>query len=104
MTGHMRVLLYASAPQGNPNAVQDVYHHISQRLQDVPGLIGNELLRDVIGKRGDFIIMSEWESAEAFRRWEEGPDHRDTTSPLRPYQDRGRSEVFGIYEVVASYR
>jgi hypothetical protein len=40
---------------------------------------------------------------DAFREWEQGASHRQTTSPLRDYQDRGRDKHFGIYEVTAAY-
>jgi hypothetical protein len=34
----------------------------------------------------------------------EGPDHRDTTAPLRPYQDPGLPSPFDLLTVVAEYR
>jgi heme-degrading monooxygenase HmoA len=98
-----RVLLYYHAPDDGPDAVQAAYHEASTALTGTPGLIGNELLHDVTDA-GTYVVLSEWESLDAFRRWEQGPQHRDETSPLRPFQDRrSRSHHFGIYEVAASY-
>ncbi|OLT25797.1 antibiotic biosynthesis monooxygenase [Actinomadura sp. CNU-125] len=102
MTGRLRVLLHATAPEEDPGAVEHAYHRISRALAGTPGLLGNELLTSAL-EPGRFIVMSEWESAEAFRTWEEGAGHRGTTAPLRPYQDRAMDRPFGIYEVTAAY-
>ncbi len=100
--GRVHVLLYARSPASSPGAVEDVYHQISRSLSGTPGLLGNRLLRDLAGD-GDFVVMSEWRSLEAFRTWEQGSDHRNTTAPLRPYQDHRHGRAFGIYEVIAGY-
>jgi heme oxygenase (mycobilin-producing) len=99
----VRVLIYAAAPEGDPDGLEQAYHRISATLADVPGLLGNELLREVGGDQAGFVIMSEWESMPAFRRWEQGSDHRRATAPLRPYQDFRRGSPFALYEVTANY-
>lgn len=100
--GEARVLIYASAPDSDPAAVERAYHEISAGLDGTPGLLGNELLRDT-ADRTRFVVLSRWGDLAAFQAWESGPDHRGSTSPLRRYQKRDDPAVFGIYEVVASY-
>lgn len=100
--GRVHVLLYARSPEDRPEAVEEAYHDISRSLAGTPGLVGNRLLRD-LGGDGGFVVMSEWRSVEAFRRWEQGSEHRNATAPLRPYQDRSRGRAFGVYEVIAAY-
>ncbi|WP_242614001.1 antibiotic biosynthesis monooxygenase family protein [Actinomadura roseirufa] len=96
-------MVYASAPDADATAVEDAYHVISRALDGTPGLLGNVLLRSVRDPSA-FVVMSEWRDAEAFRTWEEGAAHRDTTAPLRPLQNgAGPGAPFGIYEVVAAY-
>ena len=102
MTGQAHVLIYAVAPEQGPGAVEEAYHRISRILAGTPGLLGNQLLREVDGD-GGFVVLSRWESLAAFRDWESGAGHRDATAPLRPYQDRRRGRPFGVYEVVAAY-
>jgi heme-degrading monooxygenase HmoA len=97
-----RVLLYCRAPGGDPAPIEEAYHAISADLNGTTGLLHNELLRDVL-EPDAFIVLSEWASLAAFHAWESGPDHRDTTSPLRGYQDRSRPRPFGLYEVTAAY-
>lgn len=99
----VRVLIYAVAPDSDPDGVDAAYHRISTALRGVPGLLGNELLREVGREDAGFVVMSEWESMSAFQRWEQGADHRETTAPLRPYQDSSRGRSFALYEVTAAY-
>lgn len=99
----VRVLIYALAPDADRDGVEKAYHRISTALADVPGLLGNELLREVGGEEAGYLVMSEWESVSAFQRWEQGAGHRETTAPLRPYQDSRRGRPFALYEVRAEY-
>jgi len=99
----IRVLLYVRAPEGGAAAVERAYHEVSATLAGTPGLLRNELLREVRDRDG-FAVLSEWESRAAFQAWEEGPSHRGNTSPLRPFKDRVRGRHYGIYEVTATYR
>jgi heme-degrading monooxygenase HmoA len=101
MTG-VCVLLFARAPR-QAGTVEEAYHTISQRLRDTPGLKSNTLL-ELVDDPGRFVVLSEWTSLEAFRAWEQGPDHRDQTAPLRPYQDRTAADWFGVYRIAAAYR
>ncbi|MBV9163990.1 MAG: antibiotic biosynthesis monooxygenase [Pseudonocardiales bacterium] len=102
MASHVRVLVFARAPAADPDAVERAYHEISRMLQGTAGLLGNELLRSA-GSPDEFAVMSKWEDMAAFRAWEQGQDHRTTTSPLRPYQDGNGGRSFDVYEVVARY-
>jgi heme-degrading monooxygenase HmoA len=99
----VRVLIYAAAPESDPDGVEKAYHEISTALRGVPGLLGNELLREMGSDRARFVVMSEWESFGAFQRWEKGADHRNTTAPLRPYQDTSGGRSFALYAVNARY-
>jgi heme-degrading monooxygenase HmoA len=101
MTGRVRVVVYATAPAAEPDAVVRAYHEISAALRGTPGLLGNELLRSVL-RPADYAVASEWADLPAFRDWEAGAAHRGTTAPLRPYQSAG-SSPFGVYEVIATY-
>lgn len=102
MTGRARVIIYLTVPEAGPAAIEDAYHDISARLADTPGLLRNELLRSAMDSTG-FAVLSEWESMADFKAWEEGAEHRSSTSPLRPFQDRAGQRHYGIYEVVAAY-
>lgn len=82
--------------------VREAYHVVSRRLRPVAGLLGNELLRSVADPAG-FVVVSRWTDLAAFREWERGAGHRDTTAPLRPFQSVPPVSPFGVYQVDAAY-
>lgn len=96
----VRVLLFLRAPGAEQVAVG--YHRISTELAGTPGLLGNELLRDV-HQPERFIVISEWSSHAAFLEWESGAAHRGVTAPLREFQDPAVSPPFGVFEITARY-
>jgi heme oxygenase (mycobilin-producing) len=103
MPGEVRVLVYQAAhDEEQLQAVREAYHLVSERLAQVPGMLGNELLRSPADPTA-LIVVSRWADLAAFRRWEQGAGHREDTAPLRPYRDTRLAVPFGIYEVDASY-
>jgi heme-degrading monooxygenase HmoA len=98
--GCVRVMLFLRT--SDPLAIEKIYHQISADLNGTPGLLRNELLRD-LDDAGSFVVLSEWQSRAAFGSWERGAGHRGTTAPLRRYQDTDSGRPFGVYEVTASY-
>lgn len=100
MSGQVRVLVYQVAEE--PAVIYGAYHEVSKQMLGIPGLIGNELLGSVLDPSG-FVVLSRWADVTAFRTWEQGAEHRDTTAPLRPYRDVRRSTGFDIYQVLAEY-
>jgi len=100
VSGELRVLVYHATDE--VAGVERAYHEVSRDMLGVPGLLGNELLRSVPDPSG-FVVMSRWSDLDAFRTWEQGPAHRDSTAPLRRYRDTRLSVPFGIYQVTAAY-
>ncbi len=98
-----RVLIWYRAPEDDPGAVLRSFHEVSPQLQGTAGLVRSELLRNPLDP-ASYLVASEWESLDAFRTWESGPDHRGRTSPMRPYQDREpRTAHWAVYTLVAQY-
>ncbi|MFJ9584815.1 antibiotic biosynthesis monooxygenase family protein [Streptomyces acidicola] len=98
--GEVRVLVYHQAD--DVDAIEDAYHDVSREMKEVPGLLGNELLHSLPASTG-FVVMSRWADEEAFRTWERGAGHQDSTAPLRPFRDPRMRVPFGIYRVRAAY-
>ncbi len=96
----VRVMLWAVDPAGEPGAVERAYHEISSKLVGTPGLLGNTLQRSVSDPTR-YAVVSVWSSMAEFSAWEQGANHRGTTSPLRPLQDPERRPA--IYTEVAAY-
>jgi heme-degrading monooxygenase HmoA len=103
MPHEVRVLVYQAAHDDEQlAAVRAAYHEVSKRLAGVEGMLGNELLRSPHDPTA-LVVVSRWSDLAAFRRWEEGAEHRADTAPLRPYRDTRLAVPFGIYEVEAAY-
>ncbi len=99
MSRRMRVLVWYRCPKPDLDDFVATYHAISAQLAGVPGLLGSELLR-AHREEGSLVVMSEWESAEAFAAWEAG--HGTTTEPLRRYADITRPYRFELYQILTS--
>lgn len=91
-----RVMVFAKIREGEEKAFEAAYAEVTQKVKGTAGHIQDELLRDT-GEPGSYILLSEWESKEAFLAWEDAPIHMNTTTPMRPYW-AGRVER-KIYEV-----
>ncbi|MFI5495819.1 antibiotic biosynthesis monooxygenase family protein [Actinoplanes sp. NPDC051859] len=100
MGAELRVLVYHATEDAA--GIRKAYHDVSGVLADVPGMLGNELLHSVPDPTG-FVVVSRWADLAAFREWEQGPAHRASTAPLRPFRDTRMAMPFGVYEVEASY-
>jgi heme oxygenase (mycobilin-producing) len=98
----VRVLLYVADPRDAPGAVESAYHRVSRALDGTPGLVGNALLR-AVDDPAAYAVLSEWTDLAAFREWEQGPGHRDTTASLRSLQNPAGAASFRIYQVAAAY-
>lgn len=100
MSAEVRVLVYHSTVDGL--GIEKAYREVSADLAGVPGMLGNELLRSV-GDGTGFVVLSRWRDLTSFTEWEQGARHRDSTAPLRSYQDKKLAVPFGVYEVAAAY-
>ncbi|GAA2150505.1 antibiotic biosynthesis monooxygenase [Kitasatospora kazusensis] len=99
----VRVLVYQVArDEAELAAVRAAYHQVSGRLAVVPGMLGNELLRQPHDP-SSLVVVSRWESMAAFESWERGDGHRADTAPLRPYRDDRAGTPFAVYQVDAAY-
>jgi len=79
-----RVMVFAAIQIGQEAAFESAYRTVTAAVSGTPGHIRDELLRDR-DRPGRYVLLSEWESAEAFRAWEDAPIHRELTTPMRPY-------------------
>jgi len=93
-----RVMVFAAIRPGQEEAFEAAYRTVTAAVKGTPGHIRDELLRDC-DRPGRYVLLSEWESVEAFRAWEDAPIHPEMTTPMRPYW-AGRVERT-IFDVAA---
>src|SRR5690242_9470382 len=85
-----RVMVFAKINRGDEEAFEAAYAQVTASVHGTKGHISDELLRraeppDASDEPRSYILLSEWESKEAFLAWEEGPVHVNKRSPMHPY-------------------
>ena len=99
VNGSIRVLVWYRTPDAGEDTVIRTCEKINAALAGTAGFLGSELLRARSDPRG-LLVLSEWESLEAFQTWEASTEHPETTAALRAYQDRSQQRPFEVYEVL----
>jgi heme-degrading monooxygenase HmoA len=83
-------MVFARVETDDRPAFEEAFAAVSRTVRGTPGHITDELLRSE-DNPGAYILLSEWESREAFLAWENAPVHREATTPMRPFW-QGRVE------------
>lgn len=98
-----RVMVFAHINRGDEEAFETAYTQVTSTVQGTPGHIADELVRRAAPPDDDdaprsYILLSEWESKEAFLAWEDAPVHTEKRNPMTPYWS-GKVERI-IFDVV----
>jgi heme-degrading monooxygenase HmoA len=85
-----RVMVFAKINRGDEEKFEAAYAQVTSTVKGTPGHIADELLRrneppDSPDEPQSYILLSEWESKEAFLAWEDAPVHTEKRSPMHPY-------------------
>lgn len=84
MTMPVRVMVFATIKPGTQEAFEAAFAKVTQQVKGTKGHMRDELIKDTTNPDA-YILLSEWESQEAFLAWEDAPIHKETTTPMRPY-------------------
>ena len=85
-----RVMVFAKINRGDEDAFEAAYTQVTATVKGTEGHIGDELLRraepeDPEDEPRTYVLLSEWESKEAFLAWENAPVHTEKRNPMTPY-------------------
>ena len=85
-----RVMVFAKINRGDEEAFEKAYAQVTASVRGTPGHIADELLRrneppDAEDGPRTYILLSEWESKDAFLAWENAPVHTEKRNPMTPY-------------------
>lgn len=94
-----RVMVFARIDPEDRPAFEAAFATVSRCVRGTPGHVTDELLHSE-DDPGAYILLSEWESREAFLAWEDAPVHREATTPMRPFW-QGRVER-RVYETAVA--
>jgi heme-degrading monooxygenase HmoA len=85
-----RVMVFAKINRGDEEAFEAAYAQVTSNVKGTAGHVADELLRraeppdDENGPR-TYVLLSEWESMDAFLAWENAPVHTEKRNPMTPY-------------------
>jgi heme-degrading monooxygenase HmoA len=91
----VRATLYVTIKAGREDEFVQVWREISQKVRGASGNLRQALLRDPDDPRS-FVVMSDWESREAFTRFERSPEQDELTAPVRDLRETGRMTVHDL--------
>ncbi|WP_329561511.1 SchA/CurD-like domain-containing protein [Kitasatospora sp. NBC_01266] len=94
-TSRLRVVLLLDVHDGREESFLAAYEQIRHQVADVPGHISDQLCQS-LGNSSQWLITSEWESAEPFLTWVESAAHREVVEPLHACVSDTRSLRFVI--------
>ncbi len=83
--------------EGHEAEFEAAWRTVADTTRSAPGNISQTLLRAADADR-TFIIVSDWESREAFGQFERSPEQDDLTAPIRALRE---SASMRVDEIVA---
>ena len=93
----IRATLSIKVKAGREAEFERVWRTVAERVRAEPGNVRQTLLRDPADPR-DYIIASDWESREAFTRFERSAAQDELTAPIRELRASG---AMSVREIVA---
>jgi heme oxygenase (mycobilin-producing) len=90
-----RVLFLLKLSPGAGEEFLREYESIRWQVAHVPGHISDQVCRSA-GDADEWLITSEWRSAEDFIAWESTPGHRDLAKPMMSHVAQRRSMRYAI--------
>jgi heme-degrading monooxygenase HmoA len=91
----IRAMLYIKIRPGSEDEFEQVWRSIAEQVRREPGNVRQALLRDPDDPTS-FVVASDWESRDAFTRFERSPEQDDLTAPLRDLRESARMTVHDL--------
>jgi heme-degrading monooxygenase HmoA len=92
---HLRVMFFLTVEEGAQARFLAAYDRICADVADVPGHLQDQVCQSTTDPR-EWVITSEWRSAEDFLTWEAGEGHRELAMPLVAETTSRRSLRFTV--------
>lgn len=80
----IRVVVFVRIRAEDGPRFEEAFAEVRRRVAGSPGYIDDELLRDP-AEPGRYLLIGSWRSRADFLAWEDDPQHREHSAPMRPY-------------------
>ena len=97
----VRATVYMKVKAGREGEFERMWQSIAERVRNEPGNLRQSLLRDS-ADASSFVISSDWESREAFTRFERSPEQDRLTAPLRALRESAHMAVYDVVTDLAA--
>ncbi|MFG3009665.1 antibiotic biosynthesis monooxygenase family protein [Streptomyces cinerochromogenes] len=91
----LNVVFAVRVIEGGEQGFLDLYEHLRKSVAGTPGHIVERLGEPVDDSR-QWVITSEWRSAEDFFAWQQSAEHQELVAPLRQWVDQRQSMRFRV--------
>ena len=92
---HLRVMFFLTVEEEAQDRFLAAYDRICADVADVQGHVTDQVCQSLTNPR-EWVITSEWRSAEDFLTWEAGEGHRELAMPLVAETTSRRSLRFAV--------
>ncbi|KOX11131.1 MULTISPECIES: antibiotic biosynthesis monooxygenase family protein [unclassified Streptomyces] len=93
--GKLSVVFAVRVIEGGEQGFLDLYEQLRKSVSSTPGHIVERLGEPVDDSR-QWVITSEWRSAEDFFAWQQSEEHQELVAPLREFVDQRQSMRFRV--------
>lgn len=91
----VRATLYMKVKAGREEEFESAWRHVAEQIRHAPGNIRQALMRDPHDP-ASFVVTSDWESREAFTRFEVSREQDELTAPIRELRDSAQQVVYDL--------
>ena len=91
----VRATLQMKVKPGKAEDFQEAWRKIADAVRETPGNVRQALLVDPNDPE-TFVVTSDWESREAFTKFERSPEQDDLTAPLRELRQSGQMTMYDL--------
>jgi heme-degrading monooxygenase HmoA len=88
----VRATIGMTVKAGCEGEFEQAWRQIAEQVRRVPGNLRQSLLRDA-NNPSEFVLTSDWESREAFSRFERSQEQDRLTAPLRGLRESARMTI-----------
>jgi heme-degrading monooxygenase HmoA len=85
-----RVVFQIHVKEGREEDFLEAYEAIRHQVAGIEGHLVDQICQSIDDPQ-DWLITSEWQSADAFLTWERTQEHRDLVKPMRDCWDDAKS-------------